>query len=351
MQIANTQMEWECESGRREPLATSFLHHPFYLQLQFLPALYSEGDTIGVTHFPREDYFDFLTKIGLPVPHMKLLSDSNFSAVDSVDSWGASQNIADWATQHELSFPMPPWDIVKEVNAKTFSFSHSEPIEGSALLTTKDELLAWCKTPPLPKVLKTCFGFSGRGHLLILGKITDAQIVQFAEREWTHGRPVIGEVWVRRILDFSTQWKIAAGGAIDFLGATVCENDGRGGYRGTKVGELSSLFGPHIEALHKHKEKAFPLLELIAKRGYFGNIGVDAFLGEDHLRAVVEVNARKTMGWVALELQRRFFPEKSFTLSLMKPLHANASMHPLLPSALHGSSTSFTHQLYLHFDI
>jgi hypothetical protein len=68
--------------------------------------------------------------------------------------------------------------------------------------------------------------------------------------------------------------------------------------------------------LQDHCKKAIPLLGKIAEVGYFGHVGIDAMLytlPEDphtlHLHPVVEINARKTMGWAALAFQRRYFPD------------------------------------------
>ena len=71
--------------------------------------------------------------------------------------------------------------------------------------------------------------------------------------------------------------------------------------------------------MEKHQEIALDVLKKIATCGYFGNIGVDAMVyrlnGEILLHPIVEINARKTMGYAALTLQQQHFPEEILTLS------------------------------------
>ena len=61
--------------------------------------------------------------------------------------------------------------------------------------------------------------------------------------------------------------------------------------------------------------------------GYFGNVGIDAMVYRSEngpqLHPIVEINARKTMGFAALELQKRHFPNKTITLSF----HAGGKRH------------------------
>jgi predicted ATP-grasp superfamily ATP-dependent carboligase len=76
--------------------------------------------------------------------------------------------------------------------------------------------------------------------------------------------------------------------------------------------------------------------------GYFGNVGIDAMLygSPVTLHPIVEINARKTMGWVALEVQKRHFPNQTLTLS-----YAKNSAEGWLPSSL--GDTLFTRQLMI----
>ena len=295
-------------------LISLFEKNPIFLQLQFLPILYgSSNDGLGVSHAPDSSF---------KTPQWHLLSDRIFP-YSEVESWGASPAIESWAQQHQLLYRMPSWNIVTEVNSKAFSFQQSPKLPGAALIHTWEELQKWDKMIEGPKVLKTCFGVSGRGHLLLPSK----HIEIFAQKEFRKGRPIIAEPWFKRTFDFSTQWKIDQ--TIQYLGATICISNQRGSYDSTIVGE--SIFKPHQLHLEKHREVVFPILQKIQKLGYFGNVGVDAMIwGDNHLHPIVEINARKTMGWVALEFSKHRFPKQTIRVSYL----AKQKGDNLLPNAV-----------------
>jgi hypothetical protein len=291
LHIANTNFESELE-GKPQM-------NPIFLQLQFLPLLYAgKEDGIGVTHAPVPSFCE---------PKWHLLDENKFP-YSEVKSWGASPTIATWAKKHHLTFAMPPWDVVQAVNSKAFSFTEAPKLPGAALIHSWEELQQWDAKMAGPKVLKSCFGVSGRGHLFL----PSDRMKKFAETEFLAGRPLIAEPWVERKLDFSTQWVIHPDRAIEFIGPTICISNKRGSYAANEVGDLP-LLAPYLE---KHQEIVTPILHKMAKLGYFGNVGIDAMVwGNDLLQPVVEINARKTMGWVALEFAKHHFRKQTIRLS------------------------------------
>jgi hypothetical protein len=312
LHIANTFFETELSE---EGSLTSLLEkNPIFLQLQFLPMLYgNKDDGLGVSHAPDPSF---------KAPAWHLLSDRTFP-YSEIESWGASKAIEAWAQKHQLYYRMPPWSVVTEVNSKTFSFQESPKLPGAALIYTWEELQKWDKTTQGPKVLKTCFGVSGRGHLLLPSK----HFEMFAQREFRSGRPIIAEPWVKRVFDFSTQWKIDQ--TIEYLGATICISNEKGSYDSTIVGE--SIFKSHQPHLEKHREVVFPILQKMQKLGYFGNVGIDAMVwGDNQLHPIVEINARKTMGWVALKFSKHRFPKQTIRVSYLAKVNGDN----LLPNAV-----------------
>lgn len=301
LHIANTNFESE--------LAGESSSNPIFLQLQFLPILYAhKDDGIGVTHAPHPSFDQ---------PRWHLLDENRWPYSDVV-SWGASPTIAAWAKKNNLNYRMPPWEVVQRVNSKAFSFTESPKLPEAALLHSLTELEAWDKAVADPKVLKTCYGVSGRGHLLL----PSDRMKQFAEAEFQKGRAIIGEPWVKRKLDFSTQWII--GDQIEFVGSTICENSSRGQH-------IANLIGISPPNLEQHKEAVMPILMKMKTLGYFGHVGIDAMVWGDHkLHPVVEINARKTMGWVALEFAKHHFPKQKIRLSYLR----TSKYDNLLPSAV-----------------
>ena len=342
LHIANTFFENELE----EDLYTldQALHkNSVILQLQFLPLLYAEKeDGVLVTDYPEKEYIEQLEKEGFTkLPCMCLLKDVKFP-FQKLESWGASNLIDAWGRVHHLTYEKPPWEVVKEVNSKAFSFTHAPKLPNAALLSNLEELEEWLSKPFSPKVLKSCYGVSGRGHFFS----HDKSLKQFAEKEFKKGLPVIGEPWMTRILDFSTQWKIDEG-SISYLGLSICENNPRGMYRGNIVDNSSSLPEPFQPFFDEHLFVARKMLRKIAALKYFGNVGIDAFLfknGEKiELHPITEINARKTMGWVLLKIREKYFQHGKIGYHFSKA----TSSHSLLPPHLKvgRKKMTFAHQL------
>lgn len=299
LHIANTHFERELVQKKPAPLEHTIEGHPIPLQLQFLPLLYAESeDGVAVTALPDKEFH---------ASHPLLLL-SNPGKYTRVESWGASLSIQAWARKHHLPYEMPPWEVVQKVNSKEFSFSESPKLKNAALLYSEKEIEAWAASFAGNKVLKSCFGTAGRGHLFL--PASPERLNAFIKREQF---PLIGEPWVERVIDFSTQWVIDQNGTISFLGETECISDARGQYRENRVG---NILKPYHRFIDEHKELAQAILQKMQALGYFGNVGVDAMIYEnDKLHPVVEVNARKTMGYVALKLQQNRFPKETIALS------------------------------------
>ena len=110
---------------------------------------------------------------------------------------------------------------------------------------------------------------------------------------------LLAEPWVERSSDFSSQWHIEKSGSISFLGWTEMICSKGGSYLETLISDQKPPF------FDKHVKVATPLLEKIAGMGFFGPIGIDAFVFNGQLHPVCEINPRKTMGLLALQLKEK----------------------------------------------
>ncbi|MBY0529181.1 MAG: hypothetical protein K2P51_03220 [Rhabdochlamydiaceae bacterium] len=347
LHIANTFFEHELSNETSASLTQTIDSHPIHLQLQFLPFLYAdEGDYVGVTALPAHGYLSVLKQWKLPQLNTQLLHDPKIPHFSHLNTWGASHLIKQWAARHHLPYDIPAWHLVKEIQSKSFCFQNTPQLKNSALLRTEEDTKNWLSSCPGPKVLKTCFGLSGRGHLIIDDTTKIETIFQFTAREFKQARPVIAQPWVERILDFSTQWEIAKDQTITFIGTTLCINDAKGKYIASCIADEPTLFGEFLPFLEEHKERAQTLLCALAKLSFFGNIGFDAMIYKEknspHLHPIVEINARKTMAWAGMMFQRKHAPEEKLTFRFCKGTQG------LLPTALllqNGKCVEFTHNL------
>ncbi len=270
--IFNTNFEWELEKDRNTDLEHSF--SKIHKKLLPLGKLFAKpGDTV----FPEK-----------PIPGQ------------TVNSWAPSMLIKKYAEKHNLIYTLPSWEHVRKIQSKEFAHALS-PLFQSCILHNSDELDAWLKKVPHPHVFKSFYGFSGTGHKF---KTTNLLF------------PVLAEPWVDRSFDFSTQWEITKD-KMNYLGATVLISDERGRYKETLVSsDEKKLFKSNYPFLQeqiafiKNCAHHFP--------PFFGNIGFDAFVYDNRLQPICEINARKTFGYLALFLLKNHPEQNSLCLSFDK---------------------------------
>lgn len=159
--------------------------------------------------------------------------------------------------------------------------------------------------------LKPRFGSSGRGRVAgVDGEADTAELRGAAPRLAERGGALV-EPWCDRTEDLSASLFVGKGRDLLLLGTTRQWLTPSGVYRGQrgtfdKKGRVTSG-SDYDEPL---RESAVSVAAAAAEAGYFGPAGVDAFAyrtagGRTAFRPVVELNARFTMGIIAIGLLRR----------------------------------------------
>ena len=283
--------------------------HPVYLQLHYLSCLLAEKSALLLYSF-EEGYLERIERLGIAPPSIVYLKDPLQKSYN-ISSWGPSLLLDDFAKKQSCFYKIPSWDLVKQVNGKDFSFSMGPKLPEAELLSSEEEIIRWYHAVRGPKVLKTLYGASGRGHCILYKENEEEIALQFFRREKARSFSVIAEPWVERVLDFSSQWYIEEEGLISYLGSTVCENSPRGIYRRSLVGPVDLLFKENQEFLEEHLIHAKKALEKMRGLGFFGPLGFDAMLYKHpqtkklQMQPILEINARRTMGWAALRLYEK----------------------------------------------
>ncbi|HSW72775.1 MAG TPA: hypothetical protein VLG44_05155 [Chlamydiales bacterium] len=319
--IANINFEEElCENGNI-PYEKAIQKHPFYLQLQFLPLLYADpDDLVLVSHLPPVSYLEGLS---FKPPHIALLSSTIPPSYIELKSWGYSKGVADYAKEKGLLYLCPEMETVKKVHSKAYPLENAPKKAGSCLLKNEKEVEDWLKKEPFPKVLKKVLGASGRGHLVLMDEKDLPKISSFLRNAHF---PLRGERWLNKVLEFSTQWEVGEKNTL--LGTTIFKSSPKGSYQSTIVGRQEEI--PYIA---EHLEIASEFLKKVYAQGYFGPMGLDAFIyeenGKTYLYPILESNARRTMSWAALQIQRRYFLNEKMTFSYLPSIEPG-----LLPSYL-----------------
>ncbi len=364
LHICNVNFESELASNEEFMLETAIGNHPIYSQLQFLPVLYADkDDTVAVTDLPDKTYIEHLLSLGFwdspeQIPQIVRFKDVQIGEYEALSYWGYTPSLERWAREKEIPLITQDLGLIRRVNSKSFTFEYNKRILDAKFLKHQDDLEVFLRLYPENIVFKTFFGVSGRGNLAILEDAHSSleKILSFCAKEWKQKRAVIAERWVERILDFSTQWFIRKNAQASFLGCTVIENDKKGGYLKTFVGPEKKLMDWGIDFYTMHILEVSKVLEKMHLDGYEGHVGVDAMIFssgdslERKVMPIVEINARKTMSFVAINIQKKWARGKPMTLSFEKFGKERSS---LLPSNLKTSrgNISFPRQLYFSFKV
>jgi hypothetical protein len=354
--IANTDFEFELAESASMSIEEAWSRHPLCLQLQYLPLLYAaSNDLIAVTAMPEDSFLQTLQNnlkapnlpSCIPLQEMRSFCDQNCL------SWGPSLRIQAWAQARQMNYSIPSdWSLIQEINSKAFSRGYSQFPE-SSLIEDSHALQRWLCSFSGPKVLKSCFGLSGMGHLILNEQTSMDKILAFCTKEWNAKRPIVGEPWLKRLFDFSTQWLLTLDGIAHLLGSTVFETNPNGVYLGTLAGPEETLFRSYLPFLHEHVVEVRKMLNDLAALGYFGHVGVDALLywcdqkKEAALYPIVEINGRQTLSLVALRLQQMRFPDQMVRLSFTKRQPANDALLPTQVITPKGKKIAFKRSLHV----
>lgn len=161
-------------------------------------------------------------------------------------------------------------------------------------------------------VVKSPWSSSGRG-LLYADSGNIERIVSSAAGTIRQQGSVMVERAARRVLDFAMLFNVISDGDVEFVGYSIFDADERGAYQGNIVDSddaLKALITQYIPArqLDDVRTMLSSAIRQVVGNDYSGPIGVDMLIadadGKNILDAVVEINFRYTMGFVAHSLAR-----------------------------------------------
>lgn len=171
-----------------------------------------------------------------------------------------------------------------------------------AELSSEEECMDFYKRNP-GCWMKAPWSSSGRGVINTAADMSAQQV-----RQWCHGiirrqGSVIGETGADRIADFATEWRIERGEA-SYLGLSCFNTSNRGKYLSNHVRPQQELTA-HFNNLSKVSlEQTTRCQKMIIEKhlnDYSGLMGIDMIIESDgHLRPLVELNLRRTMGMLYL---------------------------------------------------
>lgn len=285
------------------------LEQKLALQLSALSfCLGTKDDKATVCFTPDQAYLDHIHSLDLPVTDY-ILWDA-LSENTLLNPWMKTNALLKACEEKKIPIKYPFSDIEIKTASKAFAFALSPPPFKAKLIDSKQELLEFLNEQEGLFVLKKPLDQSGRGHYFInAGKNISSHSIPDINYQG-----VRVEKWVKRHLDFSSQWLLDD--KIALLGLCEIINNHKGGYKGSKF----PLINPQYEHFFdQHIQQVTPIIQTLHKQGYRGHLGVDAFIFEQDnqldLCPLIELNPRKTMGFVALNLSLHFKKPCHITLS------------------------------------
>lgn len=299
--------------------------HPNYFQLQFLPTIYGDKDDYTILSFPYENYSN------------KTIYINDLKTIDSaiINFWGISNCTKEFNKSKIFIKNFCSIDTVKKLSSKLWSFNYTKKfLPKSFLINSEEDFKKFLEKNFFPCVIKNPNGFSSRGNTIILNQTSITKNIFEKVCSKLTETPLIIEPWVKRIIDFSTQWLINEEDIL-CLGATELINSSRGSYIGNIFNPKDPFLLKNIPEIEYHYKVANPILKEIQKLGFRGNLGIDAFFYENeskiNLQPIVEINPRKTMGYISIKVAENNRFESPIFLRLDE---GQKCKFPLLPLQL-----------------
>ncbi len=278
-------------------------------------ALADDGDLIWTPEEIPDSFWNELAKAGLP--RVRGVTDFGALAMDNIElvPWGWSRRAM--RLGQEVSHSCEA--AVRAGNSRAWSFALEQELEvalpGAARLERLDDLATivaksaqkWSDRPDAHRwVIKANFGMAARERILGRGVLLSASHQGWLQRRFAADGCVFFEPWLPIREEVGLQFTIPPRvvGTPRLEGITPLLTDAQGCYRGSRFSR--------VEAVPEHWQPAVEIALRAAERlqqlGYFGPLGIDAaqhelLTGEVVLRPLQDINARFTMGRLALGFQ------------------------------------------------
>lgn len=231
-----------------------------------------------------------------------------------LEPWGWSRSWHGEASARDGESALASWEVVRLVNGRDYRALLEQSLfpdsPGTPVIVSDvDELGMVFEKIGTARgwVLKSRWGMSGRQQRRGCGVPDERVRAWMVERIRREGAVVV-EPWLRIVAEGGAQWLLPEVSEPMWLGLTELEVDHRGQPRGCwTAAKPGSLWTDDWQA--EAREATRRVARRVQADGYFGPLGIDvALIGEDgaelRLRSLQDLNARWTMGRLALEGSR-----------------------------------------------
>ena len=290
--------------------------------LAFLPFWYADpGDFICVPK-PLSAEFEPLcnaSNIHVAMTCRQFLKDQK------VDFWGLSKQaihtFENYSKQYDLSLDLPEWkDEYRKLSSRELAADCLSSLAKEIPDISKDiipsffsdlsEIEEYNRLSPDKLLAKSPYSSSGRGLLWLEHPSLSRSSRQIIQGMLNKQKKVSLEKALEKVLDFSMHFSQDA-----FIGYSVFYTNPKGAYEKTWLAsqeKMESRLTQYVSPELLVKVRRF-LLRFIKERiapYYQGNIGIDMMVfrsgGKYHLHPCVEINLRKSMGYLSLRLYQNY---------------------------------------------
>jgi len=225
--------------------------------------------------------------------------------------WGWTRTAASEGSDAGADVRPLDFDVVARVNSKLWS--HALEVEmgwalpGARVAHDAEELkeaaARACPGAEDKWVVKSPYGFAARERVLGRGPCVEGAQAAWAFKRLARGEPLVFQPWLEVEREYGVVVEVSSRGAHRLLGVSDLRTNGAGTGVGYVLGRP-----PTKERVKELEAAAAVVCERLRAEGYSGPAGFDALEHAGGLHPLLEVNARYTMGFVALAAERELRP-------------------------------------------
>jgi hypothetical protein len=276
-------------------------------------AIAQPGDVVLTKSEIDSADFSHLADMGLPIPRFVDPSEESIRLSDArLEPWGWTPTVREFGKERGWRCDGPPSDVVRQVNSRVFRCEMEREsdtgLAGLEIVSSLDDLetiVSRQGSAPCGWLLKANYGMSGREARRGRGSRLEVNIRNWARRRLQFAGPIIFEPIVERVAEAGIQIEIPKTGEPMLVGVTPLLVDKSSVYRGSRFATPAG----EAELWQSAVETGLRLANRLQALGYFGPLGIDAMqyrdeAGQIRLRPIQDLNARYTMGRLALGFRR-----------------------------------------------
>jgi hypothetical protein len=229
--------------------------------------------------------------------------------------WGWTRSAVELGRWSGAQVEHPDLEVISAVNSKLWSFALEQQlgiaIHGSGIASGIEELAVLisesCPGAGDKWVIKSPFGFAARDRVLGRGPRMEYPQAEWARRQFNKQHRLLFQPWLDVKREYGIVMQLRSSGEIAVLGISDLQTNDAGTGKGY-------LLGRKIDPgrLRELEDIAGVVGRHLLKEGYYGPAGIDALEHTGGLLPLLEVNARYTMGFVAVAVERHLSPDEPF---------------------------------------